>query len=79
VDADAPCTSTAMVTMTSPFTAAGSLLVAAGPGRLGVPSSCTEHGRNAHLSGRIYRIRYLAGGIGRKYAADPGAGGSIYE
>ena len=33
-----------MVTMASPFTAAGSLLVSGGPGRAGVASSCTNSG-----------------------------------
>jgi hypothetical protein len=44
VSAGGPCTSTSMVTMASPFTVAGSLLVSAGPGRLGVASSCTNSG-----------------------------------
>jgi hypothetical protein len=44
ISAGVPCTSTTMVTMASPFTAAGSLMVSAGPGRLGVASSCTNAG-----------------------------------
>ena len=44
VDAGGPCGAPNAVTMTSAFTAAGSLLVSAGPGRLGVASSCTNTG-----------------------------------
>jgi len=44
ISAGVPCTSATMVTMASPFTAAGSLMVSAGPGRLGAASSCTNAG-----------------------------------
>ena len=44
VSAGVPCSSSTMVTMASPFTAAGSLLVSSGPGRAGVASSCTNSG-----------------------------------
>ncbi len=44
ISAGVPCTSVNMITMTSPFTVAGSLLVSAGPGRVGVPSTCTNAG-----------------------------------
>lgn len=44
VSAGVPCSSSAMVTMASPFTVAGSLLVSGGPGRAGVASSCTNSG-----------------------------------
>lgn len=44
VDAGVPCSSPTAITMTTPFTAAGSLLVSAGPGRQGVASSCTNSG-----------------------------------
>jgi hypothetical protein len=44
ISAGGPCTSINMVTMASPFTVAGSLMVSAGPGRLGVASACTNAG-----------------------------------
>jgi len=44
VDAGGPCGSPSAVTIGSPFTAAGSLMVSAGPGRVAVASSCTNSG-----------------------------------
>lgn len=44
VDAGGPCGSPNAVTIGSPFTAAGSLIVSAGPGRVGFASSCTNSG-----------------------------------
>ncbi len=44
VDAGAPCSLPTAVTMASPFAAAGSLMVSAGPGRQGAASLCTNSG-----------------------------------
>ena len=44
VDAGGLCGSPNAVTLATPFTAAGSLIVSAGPGRAGVASSCTNSG-----------------------------------
>ena len=51
VSAGGSCSSSSMVTMASPFTVAGSLMVSAGPGRLGVASLCTNSGGNLTCPG----------------------------
>jgi hypothetical protein len=44
VSAGGPCSSATAVTMAGPFTAAGTLMVSAGPGRQGVAGLCTNSG-----------------------------------
>ena len=51
VDAGGPCGSPNAVTTPSAFTEAGSLIVSAGPGRVGVASSCTNSGGTLTCAG----------------------------
>ena len=51
VSAGAACAPTTSVTMASPFTTAGPLMVSAGPGRQGVASLCSDSGGNLTCPG----------------------------
>jgi hypothetical protein len=62
VDAGWACNPPTVVTMASPFTVAGSLLVSAGPGRQGVASLCSDSGGNLTCpSGFSGNVTWLAG------------------
>jgi hypothetical protein len=62
VSAGGPCFSTTAVTMASPFTAAGSLMVSAGPGRQGVASLCSDSGGTLTCPGGFSgHVTWLAG------------------